>query len=335
MNNPCISIIVPVYNEENNISTCISSIQKQTYKDIEIIIIDDGSTDGSYEICRKIADTDNRIILIHKENEGQGIARNLGIKISKGKYIGFVDADDYIDTQMYSSLYQKAQQDEAECCAMVAMPEDRLFHHKDTFADAEIRQDIIPALITARDKDSQESIIGVSCYCKIYRSDILHKNEIFFDSEAKFFSEDYLFNLKFLLVCKKFSVIKKMYYHYVMRENSYTHRYQESYFLKAKEMYIYTLELLGDPYKFYLQKKFIDNLRTCLKNEIYYSNKSVKIILKQIKVMVCDDLVCNIMNNFPIHNLNIYKRIICILIKRKYSHLLLLCFYIQSLIKGK
>ena len=99
-----ISVIVPVYNVEEYVEKCVLSIINQTYKNLEIILVDDGSTDNSGKICDEIAIKDNRIKVIHKKNGGLSDARNVGIDIAKGDYLGFVDSDDYIDPDMYSIL---------------------------------------------------------------------------------------------------------------------------------------------------------------------------------------------------------------------------------------
>lgn len=99
-----ISVIVPVYNIEKYIKKCICSIINQTYKDLEIIIVDDGSNDRSGQICDEFAGQDERIIVIHKENGGLSSARNVGLDIARGEYIGFVDGDDYISERMYETL---------------------------------------------------------------------------------------------------------------------------------------------------------------------------------------------------------------------------------------
>ena len=99
-----LSIIVPVYNGEKYLPQCIESILSQKYSDFELIIIDDGSTDSSFEICNEFAKKDSRILVHHKENEGLVAARKTGVSISTGQYIGFVDCDDYVDKNMYSDL---------------------------------------------------------------------------------------------------------------------------------------------------------------------------------------------------------------------------------------
>ena len=107
---PKISVIVPVYNVENYVSKCIESIINQTYSNLEIIIVDDGSTDKSGEICEYYAKRDDRIVLVHQENQGLSMARNNALDIAKGEYIGFVDSDDWIAPDMYEVLYNSAVQ---------------------------------------------------------------------------------------------------------------------------------------------------------------------------------------------------------------------------------
>lgn len=102
---PAISIIVPVYNTEKYLNRCMKSVTEQSFQDLEIILIDDGSTDHSLEICKQWKEKDNRIIVIHQKNAGAGAARNAGLKIATGKYIGFVDSDDWIEKDMYQTLY--------------------------------------------------------------------------------------------------------------------------------------------------------------------------------------------------------------------------------------
>ena len=99
--NTLLSVIVPIYNAENNLEKCLDSIIDQTYKNLELILINDGSTDGSLKICNKYKKNDNRIRLFSKENNGVSSARNLGISMAKGHYITFVDADDYLDLNAY------------------------------------------------------------------------------------------------------------------------------------------------------------------------------------------------------------------------------------------
>jgi glycosyltransferase involved in cell wall biosynthesis len=112
--NPAISIIVPVFNTNENLSVCIESILNQTFKDIELILVDDGSTDGSGKTCDEFSQKDQRVIVIHKKNRGVSSARNTGLNIASGDYIGWVDSDDYIAPDMFELLYSLARQYDAD-----------------------------------------------------------------------------------------------------------------------------------------------------------------------------------------------------------------------------
>jgi len=111
---PVISVIIPMYNAEKYVEKCIESLIKQTYQNLEIIIVNDGSTDGSKEVCEKYTQKDSRITLINTENRGAGSARNTGIDIAKGKYISFIDSDDYVCNDYYERFYNMIQKTDAD-----------------------------------------------------------------------------------------------------------------------------------------------------------------------------------------------------------------------------
>lgn len=125
-NGPLISIIVPVYNVGPYLEKCIGSIMEQTYKNVEIILVDDGSSDGCGRICDRYAQVDNRIKVIHKKNGGLSDARNAGIEIASGRYVGFIDSDDHIEPTMYERLLTVSLAIEADivCCSVITEDED-------------------------------------------------------------------------------------------------------------------------------------------------------------------------------------------------------------------
>ena len=130
---PKISIIVPIYNVERYLMECIDSIRNQTLTDIEIILVDDGSPDNSGAICDDCALKDDRIKVIHKKNGGLSSARNAGLKVAIGEYIGFVDSDDWVDGEMYEFLYKNAVEKHAEiaACNIAKMGLDGQFENFD------------------------------------------------------------------------------------------------------------------------------------------------------------------------------------------------------------
>ena len=147
---PLISIIVPVYNTAEYLPQCVDSICAQTYRNIEIILVDDGSKDNSGDICDSYAEKDERIRVIHKSNGGQGEARNFGLDVCHGEYIGVVDSDDYIDSQMVETLYRASEAYEADivCCQIARVVTER--EYKIEMADIRIynaKYEMIHALL--------------------------------------------------------------------------------------------------------------------------------------------------------------------------------------------
>lgn len=133
MNKPCISIIVPIYKVEPWLRRCVDSILSQTYSDLEIILVDDGSPDNCGAICDEYATIDSRVKVIHKPNGGLSDARNAGIAIAKGEYIGFVDSDDYIEPEMYERLLKAALEQHAKLsmCAFYCENDDGTMNELD------------------------------------------------------------------------------------------------------------------------------------------------------------------------------------------------------------
>lgn len=213
---PEISIIVPVYNVEKYFKNCIESILSQTFKDFELILVDDGSTDSSGNICDEYAKKDNRIKVIHQGNKGQASARNRGLDISRGKYIGFVDSDDTIHPRMYEILYDliiKSNSDISFCSYKYTFSTDR----KDNINIniKEINQiSNIQAISNLFDKN-----IGVKLvvpWNKLYNKE-LFKNIRF---ETGRLHEDEFMAHRILYNCKKITYVDNELYYYLQREGS-------------------------------------------------------------------------------------------------------------------
>lgn len=219
-----VSVIVPIYNVEKYLKKCLDSIINQTLKEIEIILVNDGSTDGSSLILEEYKRKDNRIILINKINGGQGSARNEGIKIAKGEYIGFVDSDDWISLDMYEKLYEEAE----ENIDLVVCGRELFNSEYKKIGEIKIENRIISI------EDIEEYIIDnllyvqtVVCCNKLYKKRILKENNILFEDVERVGSEDALFNYCYILNSKKVKTIDRGIYKAYERAKSTTREYKK------------------------------------------------------------------------------------------------------------
>lgn len=204
---PLISIVVPVYNVENYILKCLNSLIKQNYKQIEIILVDDGSTDESGKICDEFKEKDDRIRVFHKKNGGLSSARNYGIKKAKGDIIAFVDSDDYVKDVFVLDLYRGMQAGNADiviCGYNNEKPKNETISGKEA---------------TVRLLTKQENIDIIS-WNKLYKKKLFTDNNIFFPEGKK--HEDTLTTYKLMSKAKKVTYIDESLYIYVERKGSIT-----------------------------------------------------------------------------------------------------------------
>lgn len=215
-----ISVILPVYNQEKYILHCINSILKQQYKDIEIIIVDDGSTDRSAEICKKIAKERHNIVYFFQKNQGVSSARNRGIALAKGDWIAFIDPDDYIKKEYFFTLVNNIDNE----CDIVATGCYVLNNEKvskqtffDTNINAAVLSEKIPffcKLMYERFQKERKAFtdIGVP-WGKLYRTEFLREKEIFFN-EKLLRMQDNIFNMYAFFYARRIKYINELTYVY-------------------------------------------------------------------------------------------------------------------------
>lgn len=216
MNNmPLVSVIIPIYNVEKYLSECLDSIINQTYKNLEIILVDDGSPDGCGKICDEYAEKDSRIKVIHKENGGVSSARNVGIETSNGEWIYFCDPDDVIEKKLIELALGMALKESTDMC----------FFDYDTFNEKGSKKYIaLESNETIfKNTDNLKTLItyfsAMGTVCNFIISVNIIKNKIKFD-ESISFSEDELFKLQIYGQINSFSYLHKVLYHYRISENS-------------------------------------------------------------------------------------------------------------------
>ena len=210
-----LSVIVPVYNVSEYLDRCVESIINQTYRDIEIILVDDGSSDGCLKLCDQWARKDKRIVVVHKVNGGLSSARNAGLDIAQGAFVGFIDPDDYVDKEMYGRMmgyFADREVGIVECGVVEKFDaeEEHRIHFSHGIKDTD---DAIKHLLTW---DGQ---VRSFVWNKVYRKSVI--DQLRFLDELRY-GEDTPFVFRALLNCKKFIQVDRELYYYVHRNNSLT-----------------------------------------------------------------------------------------------------------------
>lgn len=227
-----VSVIVPIYNAEKYLVQCLDSVVNQTLKDIEIILIDDGSTDGSAEICKRYL-SDTRVTYYHKENEGLAAARQDGMERASGEYIGFVDSDDWTEPNMYEKMYEAAKLNNADVvyCNCVIDENGHKFSCpiKPGFYDrARILKEVLPFTLAYIGSDGGKKVFRWCNWLRIYKRDTLEKNNIAFDRRFRR-SQDLQLTYEAMLVSQRFYCMSDLYlYHNRSVSNSLSRGYTKN-----------------------------------------------------------------------------------------------------------
>lgn len=213
-----ISIIVPMYNARTNIERCLNSIRKQTKNNIEIIVINDGSSDNSGEICKRLVADDERIKYIEQANSGVASARNKGIDIAKGECIAFVDADDYLEISCLEKLwkcYKESFTDVVSCCCRV-VPENKIYHFYDgskVFGKEHNFDEVILQLLDSSYGQKEKGFTGIGVpWGKLYSTEVIKKYNIRFPDIRR--QQDNIFNLEILNHIRRFIYLDLPLYNY-------------------------------------------------------------------------------------------------------------------------
>lgn len=231
-----LSVIVPIYNAEKYLERCMDSILAQDEKNIEVILVDDGSTDGSPRICDRYGQEYEYVVVIHQANSGVSAARNLGIECAKGDYIGFVDADDWIEPNMFSRLLEEAEKTNSD----IAMCDATTIYDNGRTQVDTITQLLGNTILQKRDFSPPLllEMAGSACRCiyskRLYSDKRLKPSGLQFPLDVKF-SEDRIFNLYAFGYANQICYLKESYYNRFMNITSAVHRFHEDYFEACKK----------------------------------------------------------------------------------------------------
>ncbi|WP_340002301.1 glycosyltransferase [Oceanobacillus sp. FSL K6-0127] len=335
-----VSIIIPVYNAEKYLENCIESILNQSYKNLEIILVNDGSTDNSGEICDLYAKDNKKIKVIHQHNSGPSVARNKGILAAKGDLIQFVDSDDSLETDMTGTLVESLdKQSQLVICG---------YNTIEQYNSQFVVLQKIPSIFGVYNKENFLENFGrlfndgqISSPCnKLYKAQIILKNKLFFMEDMNI-GEDLMFNLKYIKEIDSVSLVNKPLYNYLKYNNTFslTGSYKNKYFETQKFLFSVLKNFLieNNNYKGensnYLELTFtsriIGSLNNLLHNNNIYSPKSIK---KEIKEIISQD---SVRNNLPYFKKgNLQWKIIGVLIKYRLVNSIYWLFKIRNKLKS-
>ncbi|WP_022765634.1 glycosyltransferase [Butyrivibrio sp. XPD2006] len=220
--NPLVSVIIPVFRVEKYLEKGVNSIINQTYDNLQIILVDDGSDDGCPQICDEFAKRDNRIISLHKTNGGLSDARNYGLNYATGKYIYFFDSDDYLDADAIKKLVDVAENTGFDAVAFgykkvdesaKLLEESHMTPGEYFFSDDKQRLDFICHVLCAYK-------VGWEAWNRLFKADIIKDNNIRFEPNKEIFAEDRCFNIYYTLCSKSMIFIGERFYNYLIRDDS-------------------------------------------------------------------------------------------------------------------
>ena len=217
-----ISIIVPIYNVEEYLRRCIDSLISQTLKDIEIILVDDGSPDNCGKIIDEYAKEYANIVVVHKENGGLSDARNAGLNAATGEYMGFVDPDDYTEPQMYEIMYNSAKENDSDLV---------ICGYNEIFSQSYTEKRNFDSLKSSSDAESLvgkyiNGEFGAYAWNKLYKYSLIKENNLLFPKGIQL-TEDVIFLFAFLKYAKTYSVITEQLYNYIRLDSSICGRYHK------------------------------------------------------------------------------------------------------------
>lgn len=319
---PSLSVIVPVYNTEKYLRRCVDSILNQEYKDMEIILVDDGSTDGSPCICDEYSKKDYRVKVVHKENQGLGFARNSGIEAAVGAYVGFIDSDDYITPDFYKNLINgsKGGSCDAVICGMSSQKGDEKVIKDHIYAgtyfdENKINSILLPSILGYDKYGKDHSDMSV-CKC-IFKRSLFNEWGIKFLSEREYISEDAIFCMEFYSRAKKVNVVSGAGYFYCYNGTSLTHKYNKDRFNQLKKLCQYELDLaekynLNKACRYRILSTFIGNVRVAVKQEAAHCTVTKrKEDRYRIRDIVYDDYLQSVLKEFDYSRLPKKQMIFC------------------------
>lgn len=308
-----VSIIVPVYNVEQYLMRCVDSIRRQTYQNLEIILVDDGSPDRCPEMCDEIAAMDPRVKVVHKVNGGLGFARNSGLDVATGEYVTFIDSDDWISEDHIENLYRAAKDTGSDAAigthtAVTSAGEVRrriIQIEPKVYEGAAVRDEIVLPMIGTDPASQKDMVLSASSCMKLYRLDVIEKEKIRFRSEREAVAEDMYFNVDFFCKAKRAVVIDVAGYYYFENLESISRSYNPLRFDRTIRFYEVLKEQaeeygLDKDVDFRIKRTFLVKIRVLLRL-IVTADLSPKAKYQEIRRIIRHKLVRETLDGYPTH----------------------------------
>lgn len=330
MTKELVTVVVPVYNVEKYLEQCISSIVNQTYTNLEIVLVDDGSLDCCPQICDEWAKKDGRIKVIHKENAGLGMARNTGIENASGKYICFFDSDDYVAPDTIEKAYAKISKEKADIALFgfyIVNDEGKIIGNriadtpKEVYEGSEVQEEFLINLISVNPDTGCDWKLQMSACMCLVSLELIKKNNFKFFSERQIISEDVFFLLGLYKYVTKVVVVKEGLYFYRQNNTSLTRTYRHDRYDKIKQFYDSSVELCqqcgySDQVKRQLIGPYISFAIAAMKL-LVNSNMSSKEKKETMKKIVRDEHLYRIVNQIDMQRETMTRRVLFYAIKQK------------------
>lgn len=295
-----VSIIVPIYNVEKYLANCLESLLQQTHKQIEIILINDGSKDNSLDICKAYAQKDPRIKLIDKVNEGVAIARNTGLTHATGDYVAFVDPDDWVEPEMYSNLLVACQKTQSPVCLCnfskdtKRRSQPKCFDFKqEILCGTEIIEELVNNMIGMSDLLPKYVYIMGCVWRGLYKRSFIETHHLRFEPGLTIM-EDLVFMVQTLLKCEQVAIDHGVYYHYVQHATSTLHSYNQK--MWDDQLIVYKLletsireANLEEEMRNRLDYRYLGMVFSAIKNETYIKNADFKETISHIRDIFTDE----------------------------------------------
>lgn len=333
-----VSVVIPVYNVEAYLDRCMDSVTGQSYEELQIILVDDGSEDRSGKRCDEWAARDARVQVVHQQNEGAGPARARGMQEARGQYLMFVDADDRIDSQMVEKLLDKVAAEEADACYC-------------GFTDVDVsgtgKKGIPPKKLTYEGKEIKEFVgyaigepphVTQNCFCGysvcacLYKMSVIRTGSVMFRNERNVYSEDLLFNIAFCQKARKVTILPECLYSYYAVPKSCNRRPFEA----AVNMHRMLCESIQEHWArdpFLLQRtdrRYMNNLIVYIRQEMTLAGTNErKSCLEKIRKVCRHESTQTVLGRYPIADMQLQQRVLFLLMLHGQARLVYLLFKLR------